>query len=125
MTTDGPKKRLLLVDDNRDTVNVLAILLSRLGYEVKVAHDGPAAIDAAHSAKPDVALLDIGLPGMSGYEVAEELRRSSELDRCVLIAMTGYDQQEDLDRSEQAGFQHHLVKPVRIDEVRQLLASLE
>jgi CheY-like chemotaxis protein len=92
---------------------------------VQVAHDGPQAVVAARSTRPDAALLDIGLPGMNGYQVAEELRRTSELDSCVLIAMTGYGQQEDRDRSEQAGFRHHLVKPVRLDDVRSVLASLE
>jgi CheY-like chemotaxis protein len=124
MTTEGQKKRVLLVDDNRDTVSVLAILLQRLGYEVHVAHDGPSAIAEARSAMPHAALLDIGLPGMSGYDVAQELRRNGQLESCVLIAMTGYGRQEDLDRSEQAGFRHHLIKPVRIDDVKQLLATL-
>lgn len=124
MTTEASQKRLLLVDDNHDTVSVLAILLRRLGYEVHVAHDGPSAIATAESSRPHAALLDIGLPGMNGYEVAEQLRRIAELHSCILIAMTGYGMQEDRERSQQAGFLHHLVKPVRIDEVRTLLAGL-
>src|SRR5688572_5615577 len=96
--------RLLLVDDNPDTVGVLAILLRRLGHEVHLAHDGPSALEGARLLLPNVMLLDIGLPGLNGYEVAEELRKQPELAACKLVAMTGYGQQEDIDRAMQAGF---------------------
>jgi CheY-like chemotaxis protein len=116
--------RLLLVDDNPDTVGVLAVLLRRLGHEVHVAHDGPTAVTEARSLLPEVMLLDIGLPGLNGYEVAQELRRTSELASCKLVAMTGYGQQEDIDRAMQSGFDRHLLKPVRIDAINTMLASL-
>lgn len=124
MAAEVSNLRLLLVDDNQDTVGVLAILMRRLGHEVHVAHDGPGAIAAAQSILPDAMMLDIGLPGMSGYQVAEEVRRTPKLDPCVLIAMTGYGQAEDLEKARNAGFQHHLLKPVRIDAIRDLLATI-
>ena len=117
--------RLLLVDDNPDALQVLAILLRRQGHEVHMAHDGPSAVEEALSLKPNVMLLDIGLPGLSGYEVAEELRKSPELSACMLVAMTGYGQQEDVDRALQAGFDRHLLKPVRIDAINSLLADAQ
>ncbi len=88
------------------------MLLELMGYEVHVEHDGPSAVRAALKMIPEVALIDIGLPGMNGYEVARELRQHPELEHMVLVAQTGWGQEEDRQRSRAAGFDYHLVKPV-------------
>lgn len=115
--------RVLVVDDCRDIVESLSMLLTLKGYEVLTADDGPAAIDIALVELPQVILLDIGLPGMTGYEVARELRRRRELDGTWLIAVSGYGQPKDLEMSRDAGFDHHLVKPVEFSELQQILAG--
>jgi signal transduction histidine kinase/DNA-binding response OmpR family regulator len=115
--------RVLLVDDNIDGARVLARLLRADGHRVDVAHDGSKALEIARSAPPDVVLLDIGLPGMDGYEVARRLREAGPSSRAMIVALTGYGQQSDRDRSREAGFDHHLVKPVDPDLVRELIAE--
>ena len=117
--------RLLLVDDNSDAVSVLAILLRRLGYDVETAHDGPSALELAQRHRPEVAILDIGLPGMSGYRLAEELLKMPGLGEIGLVAMTGYGRQEDQDRAREAGFHHHLLKPVRIEDLQRVLMEFK
>jgi CheY-like chemotaxis protein len=114
-------RRVLLVDDNPDAVNLLAELLRLRGHEVKVASDGPAAITAGPAFDPDVAILDIGLPVMDGYELARRLLGLLPR-RPRLIALTGYGQQQDRARAHDAGFDEHMVKPV--DPAR-LIAILE
>jgi len=122
----GAKKaRLLLVDDNKDVVGMLALLLRKVGHEVDVAHDGPDALAAARACVPDVILLDIGLPGMDGYQVAVELRKDQRLRQCWLVAMTGYGQDEDVRRAQEAGFHHHLLKPVHLGSIQEVLARHE
>jgi two-component system CheB/CheR fusion protein len=116
-------RRVLVVDDNVDLVMTTTLLLRKMGHEVYSAHDGPAALEAADAYLPEVVLVDIGLPGMNGYEVARHLRQRAGFDRVLLVAMTGYGQQEDRQRSQQAGFDHHLVKPVRWQELQELLAA--
>ena len=107
-----PRRRILVVDDNVDAAKSLARLLTRLyGQEVRVAHDGPAALAAAGEFRPEVVLLDIGLPGMDGYEVARRLRERPEFEETLLVALTGWGQEADRERSRAAGFDHHLVKP--------------
>jgi PAS domain S-box-containing protein len=106
------RSRVLVVDDNVDAATSLALLLKLDGHDVKLAHDGPAALAAARSYAPQVILLDIGLPGMSGYEVARELRRDPAFAETMLIALTGYGQAEDRRKSKSAGFDHHLTKPI-------------
>ena len=114
-------RKVLVADDNRDAADSLAMLLSAEGHDVRVAHDGASAVRIAKDFRPDVALLDIGMPGMSGLEVAEAIR-ASDLDRCpLLVAITGWAQQSDRDRSKDAGFDHHLTKPVDYTEVAKLL----
>ncbi|EDO29331.1 predicted protein, partial [Nematostella vectensis] len=104
--------RILVVDDNIDAADTLAMLLRLLGAEVEIARDGPGAL-AMHAAfRPEVVLLDIGLPGMDGLEVARRIRAEHGRDQVVLIALTGWGQEEDLRRSREAGMDHHLVKPV-------------
>jgi PAS domain S-box-containing protein len=118
----GRSARILIVDDNADTARGLARLLKLLGHEVATAHDGPSAIDAAESFQPSVVLLDIGLPGMSGYEVASRLRAEDFGRNLLIVAVSGYGQDEDRRRSREAGFDYHLVKPIDHDALLTLLA---
>ena len=104
--------RVLVVDDNVDMARGIGMLLAQLGHTLSTAHDGPAALEAARKFKPDVILLDIGLPGLDGYRVAEALRREPAFAGVRLIAISGYGQAEDRKRAEEAGFDLHLVKPV-------------
>jgi CheY-like chemotaxis protein/two-component sensor histidine kinase len=119
--TEHPRSRLLVVDDNEDMAKVMAKLLRSSGYQVQVAHDGRSAIEIARSQQPDAVFLDIGLPGMNGYEVAEQLRRDECCKDSLLIAISGYGRAEDLRRTAEAGFDHHLVKPI---DYKALLAVL-
>ncbi len=107
----GRSSRILIVDDNVDNTLGLARLLKLLGHEIRTAHDGPDAIREALAFRPEFILLDIGLPGMDGYQVARRLRQEG-ISEAVIIAITGYGQEEDRVRSRAAGFDHHLVKPV-------------
>jgi PAS domain S-box-containing protein len=117
------KLNVLVVDDNRDSADSLALLLRAFGYEASVVYDGPAAAQFAQKRSPDVILLDIGLPGMNGYEVAKQIRSDSKNNSMLLIAISGYGQETDRRRSEEAGFNHHLVKPVVFTELNALLAA--
>jgi CheY-like chemotaxis protein/two-component sensor histidine kinase len=117
-------RRVLVVDDNRDAAESLAMMLRLDGHEVQVAHDGPAALEAARAFGPEVVLMDIGLPRMSGHEVAARLSQQPHDGERLLVAMTGYGQDEDRRRSREAGFHHHLVKPVDPQALRDLLACL-
>jgi CheY-like chemotaxis protein len=112
--------RALVVDDNADSLESLAALLGVWGHQVRTAADGHAALAAAAEYAPDVILLDIGLPGLDGYVVAERLRDSA----AVLVALTGYGQPEDAERARRAGFSHHLVKPVDPGQLRRLLSTI-
>ncbi len=119
-----PPQRLLIVDDNRDAADTLGMLLNFLGADVQVVSDGPAALETLRTYRPDAVLLDIGMPGMDGYEVARRIRQDPALAEVVLIALTGWGQEDDHNRSQEAGFDHHLVKPVDPDVLQALLASL-
>jgi PAS domain S-box-containing protein len=116
--------RLLVVDDNKDAADSLAMLLSLQGHEVRVAHDGSSGLELAASFLPDMVFLDIGMPGMDGYEVARRMRRTPGLEKVRLAALTGWGQPEDRRRSAEAGFDHHLVKPVEPDALDRLLADM-
>ena len=105
-------KRILVVEDNRDTADILRLLLELYGYEVTVAYSGPDGVRAAEQYRPDVVLCDIGLPGLDGYGVARKLRDNPATAKARLIAVTAYGQDEDRRRSHEAGFEQHLVKPV-------------
>lgn len=120
-----PSRRVLVVDDNVASAQSLAMLLSLEGHEVQVVHDGPTALEAVREYHHEVVLMDIGLPDMNGYEVARRLRQQPELGHPLLVAITGYAEDEARRRSRDAGFDHHLVKPVDPDGVLALLASLE
>ena len=115
-------RRVLVVDDNVDAARTLADLLVLEGHEAHVAHDGPSAVEAALRLRPDVAFLDIGLPGFSGLEVAERLRGEPSLAGLFLVALSGWVQPEDLGRSRDAGFDRHLAKPVDLATIERLLA---
>jgi len=117
----GVRRRILVVDDNRDAAQALRLLLEGDGHEVRMAADGPSGLAAARECRPDVALLDIGLPKMSGYEVAQRIRQDPALEGMLLVAVTGYGQLHDRARASASGFQHHLVKPVEFGALRQLL----
>jgi CheY-like chemotaxis protein len=122
-----PKRslRLLVVDDNVDTALSFSMLLKALGHEVRTEHDGPAAVNAALDYKPDVIVLDIGLPGLNGYEIAKRIRQAPSLCNVMLVALTGYGQEADRQLALQAGFNHHLVKPARLEQIREILATVE
>ena len=115
---------VLIVDDNRDATDSMAMLLAMEGYDVRVAYDGPQALDAVRTARPDVILLDIGLPGMDGFQVAQRVRADPANSSIVIVAVSGYGQEEHRSRSSQAGCDHHLVKPIEPAVVSELLASL-
>lgn len=125
-TGDGSaKRRLLVVDDNKDAAESMSMLLEMWGHDVAYAYDGPTALETAEQWQPEAVFLDIGLPGMDGYEVAERLRELPHAKDAVLIAITGYGQDDDRLRSRQAGIDHHLVKPVAPDALRSLIDSLK
>ena len=117
--------RLLVVDDNQDAANSLAMLLRLQGHEVRVAFSGPAALEITKAYSPDVVFLDIGMPGMDGYETARRLRQQPGLEKVVLAALTGWGQQEDRRRTAEAGFGHHLVKPPEPKALESVLAELK
>jgi PAS domain S-box-containing protein len=121
--TDGTPRRVLVVDDNVGAARLLSLLIDRLGrHQVEIAHDGPAALRRLEEFEPDVVLLDIGLPGMDGYEVGRAIRANPEFQHVLLAAVTGYGQVEDQRRSREAGFDEHLVKPMSVDTLLALLA---
>ncbi|MFO0908116.1 MAG: PAS domain S-box protein [Isosphaeraceae bacterium] len=121
--TPASHVRILLVDDNVDSALGLQRFLKRLGHEVRVAHQGSDALTAARAALPDLVLLDIGMPGMDGYEVARRLREEHRGKPLVIVALSGFGQDEDRHRSEKAGFQAHLVKPVDLDVLTNLISE--
>lgn len=114
-------RRVLVVDDNRDSADSLARLLQLMGHETAIAYDGPSAVDTAEAFGPDVILCDVGLPGFDGNEVARRIRAQDWGKSVVLIAATGWGQPEDRRRSREAGFDHHLVKPIALEELATFL----
>ncbi len=116
--------RVLVVDDNVDTVTTLALLAKEFGYDVRTAYDGSTVLEAALDYRPDVVLLDIGLPGLNGYEVVKQLRQQPALQNAVVVAMSGHGGENDLQRSLAAGFDHYLVKPGDFGKVLQILATV-
>jgi CheY-like chemotaxis protein len=116
-----PRPKVLVVDDNEDLTNLVADAFQELGCETETAFDGPSALIAAKRFRPQVVLLDVGLPVMDGYEVARHLRQEAELTPLKLVAITGYGQSSDKRKSIEAGFDEHLVKPVNIHKLGKLL----
>ena len=117
--------RILVVDDNRDSADSLAMLLRLVGHDVRTVHDGRQALSMAATYRPDLVLLDIGLPGMDGFAVARHLRSQPELAGVVLVALTGYGSDEDRRQALAAGFNHHMVKPLDLDALQEFLSALE
>jgi signal transduction histidine kinase len=116
-------RSVLVVDDNVDAADSLALLLEREGHQVFVAYDGRSAVDMHAKHRPDAVVMDIGLPGMDGYDAARTMREAQGSDKLLIIALTGWGQAEDRRRSEAAGFDHHLVKPVMPSEIQALLIA--
>ena len=114
---------MLIVDDSEDGAESLAMLLEFGGHTTYQAHDGVAALEAANRLRPDAVLLDIGLPGLNGYEVCSRIRNEPWGKQMMLVALTGWGQDEDRHRSREAGFDAHMVKPVDFDVLLELLAS--
>jgi signal transduction histidine kinase/CheY-like chemotaxis protein len=117
-----PMRRILLVDDNEDAAESLGKLLRLHGHDVWLAHDGPSALKTAALLHPQIVILDIGLPDIDGYEVARRLREDLQLTDVLLVALTGYGRDEDRHRSREAGFHVHLIKPVDLDALHEVLA---
>jgi CheY-like chemotaxis protein len=119
------RRRVLVVDDNVDHAESMATLLRLDGHEVHTAHDGLEGLAAFAAVRPDVVLLDIGMPGLDGYETARRIRTRGDAARCKLIALSGWGQSRDRQLSEKAGFDHHLVKPVEPAELQRLFAQVD
>jgi CheY-like chemotaxis protein len=117
----GNGARVLVVDDDPDQTVGLVHVLELVGFTAKSAHDGPSALESARSFAPAAIVLDVGIPGMDGYEVARQLRKDQSGKRVLLIAVTGHGTEDDQDRSREVGFDHHLVKPV---DLKNLIALL-
>ena len=116
---------LVLAEDNRDTAITLAALLKRCGHRVDIAHTGPEALEMTVKSKPDLVLLDIGLPGMDGFQVAERLKNQDGTSQIPLVAMTGYGSDTDRQRSEELGFVRHLVKPIKLQDLQAMFCEME
>lgn len=124
LTSSKQGFRILVVDDNHDSALSLAMMLSIMGHETRTAHDGESAVATAESFLPEVVLLDIGLPKLNGYEVAQRIRERSWGSSMFLIAVTGWGQDEDRQRSSEVGLNVHMVKPVEPAALERLLADL-
>lgn len=118
------QRRVLVVDDNQDAADSLSLLLKLLGAEVQVAYSGPDALERLPEWRPSIMLLDIGMPGMDGHEVARRIRARPDFEHVKIVALTGWGQEEDLRRSRAAGFDHHLTKPADMDSLKRLLANV-
>lgn len=117
--------RILIVEDNQDSADSLKMLLEALGYDAHLVYDGEAAVRAAAALRPDVILMDIGLPGLNGYDAARQIRAQSAGTRVLIVALTGWGQEADRLRSAEAGIDHHLVKPLDLAVLEQILDSLQ
>ena len=122
--TGATQRRVLVVDDNIDAAESIAMILQIAGYEVRCVYDGPTVLQTVTAYRPDVVVLDIGLAGISGYDIARQIREEPDLKRTVLVAMTGYGQEEDRRRSREAGFDYHLTKPVDPEVLQSFVARL-
>jgi two-component system CheB/CheR fusion protein len=119
-----PHRRILVVDDNVDAAESLGLLLRQMGHDVQIAHDGHAALEAARHGRPQIVLLDLGMPGVNGYDMVERLRKDERLADVRFIAVTGTSGDEARQRSHEAGFEEHLVKPLDMEMLRKLLERL-
>ena len=121
--TDSPSRRIVVVEDHADARAALEMVLHLDGHRVRTVGDGREAVEVILAEQPDVALIDIGLPGIDGHEVARRLRAAPEGRDLVLVALTGYGRPDDARRALEAGFDAHLVKPVDVDELSRVLAA--
>lgn len=115
--------RVLVVDDNRDAADSMAAMIGVLGNEARASYSGQEVLRLVENFPPDLVLLDIGMPGMNGYDVCRELRKTQG-DRVRIVALTGYGQESDRGQSEAAGFDEHLVKPISLDSLQRVLAAV-
>jgi signal transduction histidine kinase/ActR/RegA family two-component response regulator len=120
---DGRKMKVLVVDDNQDAADSLAALLEIDGFDAHAVYDGAAAIEAAAASQPDIVILDLGMPGMDGYETARAIRQRPGADRILMLALTGWGQSDARRRTQEAGFDHHLVKPVELEQIIRLAGA--
>jgi CheY-like chemotaxis protein len=118
-------QRVLVVDDNHDAADSLGMLLRFEGADVQVVYDGASALRALETYQPKIVLVDLGMPGMDGFEVALKVRENPEFKDLMIVALTGWGQEQDRARSREAGFDHHLIKPADLNALRALLASAE
>src|SRR5262249_1944243 len=114
-------RRILVVDDNSDAANSLSTLLKLMGNQVQTAYDGPGALKIAAEQKPEVILVDISMPVMNGYEVVQRLRQIPDLEKSLVVALTGYGAESDVRRSRESGFDAHLLKPVDIERLQSIV----
>jgi CheY-like chemotaxis protein len=122
--TTSRSLKIFIAEDNQDSAESLKIILELLGHEVRVAHDGLSALAVAAAEPPDLMLVDIGLPGIDGYELARRARSDARLARVPMVALTGYGTDEDRRRATAAGFDHHLVKPIDLDVLSGLVSRI-
>ncbi len=121
----GPKRRILVVDDNRDSAASLSMLLSVMGNDTRTAHDGLEALELAEAFRPDLIVLDIGMPKLNGYDVCRRIRERPWGNSVCLVALTGWGQEEDRRRAEEAGFDQHFTKPVDPALLETLLLKIQ
>jgi CheY-like chemotaxis protein len=124
ITRSRSPRRVLLVDDNVDAAQALGLLLEQMGHDVQVAHDGLAALEAARSSRPEIVLLDLSMPGVDGLGVARRLRQDPRFQDVPFVAVTGRGSEEDRRASREAGFDEHLVKPVALESLQRVFATL-
>ena len=120
--TESKLLRILVADDNKDAADALTVLLEISGHEVLTVYDGEAAVDAATGHNPELAVLDIGMPKLNGYQVAQVLRQ--RLPGTVLVAVSGWGSVRDVERAREAGFHHHITKPAAFDEIDSLIRRI-
>jgi len=116
---EGAARRILIVDDNRDAAETLALLLASQGHKVRSAFDGPSALEIARQFRPDIVFLDIAMPGMSGYDAARQLRAEPDLKNIAIIALTGFGGEADIRRAREAGFDDLAVKPAELGQLKE------
>jgi CheY-like chemotaxis protein len=116
---------VLVIEDNRDAREMFRVMLELAGHEVLEAEEGVSGLELLKATRPDIAVIDVGLPGLNGYEIARRFRAEPDADGVMLVALTGYGTPEARERSRQAGFDHHLIKPVDPDTLRELMRPAE